>query len=96
MHKEHDSIERDGSGKEGCDMGLFGGKKEEKSYIVIDPYTEEVVAGCTTKETKQIAHVQAKAQFVECSSYELQKYREENVLPDDIAYRKRLGIKELK
>ncbi|MBR1865449.1 MAG: hypothetical protein IJ801_02965 [Lachnospiraceae bacterium] len=77
-------------------MGLFGGKKEERNYIVFDPYTEEAVTACTTKETKQIVQVQPRAQFVECSAYELHNFKEENILPDDIESRRKLGIKELK
>ncbi len=77
-------------------MGLFGGKKEEKNYIVFDPYTEEAIAVCTTKEAKQMLQIQAKAKFVECSSYEYFKFKEHNILPDDVVYRKKMEYKEIK
>ena len=81
--------------KEGGYMGLFG-KKEEKNYIVFDPYTEEAVAACTTKEVKQIIQVQPKAKFVECTSYEFFKFKEHNVLPDNISSRQKLDVKDVK
>ncbi len=77
-------------------MGLFGGKKEEKNYIVFEPYTGEAIACCTTKETKQISQVQPKAQFVEVTSYEFFKFKEHNVLPDDIGSRTKHSYKEVK
>ncbi len=76
-------------------MALFG-KKEEKNYLVVDAYTSEVVAACTTKETKQISQVQVKAKFVEVTEYEAYKYNEHNVVPDDIKSRKAYTFKELK
>ena len=63
-------------------MALFG-KKEEKNYIVFDPYTEEAV-------------VQPKAKFVECTSYEFFKFKEHNVLPDNISSRQKLDVKDVK
>ncbi|MGN0153516.1 MAG: hypothetical protein ACI4A3_03630 [Lachnospiraceae bacterium] len=76
-------------------MALFG-KKEEKNYLVFDPYSGEAVAACTTKEIKQITQVQPKAKFVECTSYEFFKFKEHNLLPDDISKRKKLDAKDLK
>lgn len=76
-------------------MALFG-NKEEKNYIVFDPYTDEAIAVCITKEIKQISQVQPKARFVECSSYEYFKFKEHNQLPDDIADRPRLTAKDVK
>ena len=76
-------------------MALFG-KKQDKNYIVFDPYTEEAIAVCVTKEIKQISQVQPKAQFVECSSYEFFKYKEHKLLPDDIASRPKLSAKDIK
>jgi len=76
-------------------MALFG-KKEEKNYIVFDPYTDEAIAVCITKEVKQILQIQAKAQFVECSSYEYFKFKEHNQLPADIAARPKLSAKDVK
>ncbi len=76
-------------------MALFG-KKEEKNYIVFDPYTGDAIAVCTSKETKQILQVQPKAQFVECTSYEYFKFKEHTQLPDDIASRTRLSAKDVK
>lgn len=76
-------------------MGLFG-KKEEKNYIVFDPYTEEAVAACITKEIKQIIQVQPKAKFVECTSYEFFKFKEHNILPDNISSRQKLDVKDVK
>ena len=84
-----------GKEREEWHMALFG-KKEEKFYIVFDPYTEEAVATCTTKEVKQISQVQPKGKFVECSQYEMFKFKEHQVLPDDIASRKRFEAKEVK
>lgn len=76
-------------------MGLFT-KKEIKTYIVFDPYSEEAVATCTSSEVKQILSVQSKAQFVECTQFELFKFKEHGMLPDDITMRKRLGAREVK
>ena len=76
-------------------MALFG-KKEEKNYIVFDPYTGEAIAACITKEVKQISQVQPKAQFVECNSYEFFKFKEHNQLPADIASRPRLAARDIK
>lgn len=76
-------------------MALFG-KKEDKNYIVFDPYTGDAVAACNTKEIKQIMQVQPRAEFVECSSYEYFKYKEHSVLPDDVMSRKRLSGKDVK
>lgn len=76
-------------------MALFG-KKEEKNYIVFDPYTEEAVAACVTKEVKQIINVIPKAKFVECTKYELNNFKEYNELPGDIYSRKKLEVKDVK
>ncbi|MDD6070914.1 MAG: hypothetical protein PUC12_08910 [Clostridiales bacterium] len=76
-------------------MALFG-KKEIKYYIVFDPYTEEAVASCTTTEVKQILQVQPKAQFVECSQFDIFKYKEHGLLPDDIEERKKLDAKAIR
>lgn len=81
--------------KRGLHMALFG-KKEEKSYIVFDPYTGEVVAACTTKEIKQIVQIQPKAKFVECTSYEFFKFKEHNILPDNILGRTKLEVKDVR
>ena len=75
-------------------MALFG-KKEEKNYIVFDP-TGEAIAVCLTKEVKQIANVQPRATYVECTSYEYFKFKEHNQLPADIDGRKHLSAKEIK
>ena len=77
-------------------MGLFGGKKEEKYYLVVDAYSDEVIATCSTKETKQIAQVQSKARFVECTDYEMFKYNEHKVIPDDMKSRTKYAFKDLK
>lgn len=76
-------------------MALFG-KKEEKNYIVFDPYTEEAVAACVTKEVKQIIHVIPKAKFVECTQYEVFRFKEHGELPGDIYSRKKLDEKDVK
>ena len=75
-------------------MALFG-KKEEKNYIVFDP-TGEAIAVCLRKEIKQIANVQPRATYVECTSYEYFKFKEHNQLPADIDRRKHLSAKEIK
>lgn len=77
-------------------MGLFGGKKENKYYIVMDPYTEKATAACETRETKQIIGVLPAAIFIECSSYEFFKYKEHGVIPDDFQSRPRLTAKDVK
>lgn len=77
-------------------MALFGGKKENKFYIVMDPYTEKATACCETREVKQILGVLANAIFIECSSYEFFKYKEHDVIPDDFYSRKRLTAKDVK
>lgn len=77
-------------------MGLFGGKKEDKFYIVMDPYTEKATACCETREIKQIVGVLPAAIFIECSSYEFFKYKEHDVIPDDFYTRKRLSAKDVK
>ncbi|MGN0495270.1 MAG: hypothetical protein ACI4GW_03505 [Lachnospiraceae bacterium] len=77
-------------------MALFGGKKENKFYIVMDPYSEEATASCETREVKQILGVLPTALFIECSSYEFFKYKEHNVLPDDFTSRPRLTAKDVK
>ena len=76
-------------------MALFG-KKENKFYIVIDPYTEKPAAACESREVKQIAGVLPAGKFVECSSYEFFKYKEHNVVPDDLMTRPGLSAKEAK
>ena len=76
-------------------MGLFS-KKEDKFYIVIDPYTEEPTAACETKEIKQILQVLPMAKFVECTSYECFKFKEHHVVPGDIASRPHLSSKDVK
>lgn len=76
-------------------MGLFG-KKENKFYIVFDPYSEQPTAACETKEIKQIMQVLPMGKFVECSSYEFFKFKEHNVLPDDVMSRPRLAGKDIK
>ncbi len=76
-------------------MGLFT-KKEDKSYLVFDIYTGDIVASCVTKEVKQILQVQPKAQFVECNSYEFFKYKEHGQVPLDIENRPKLTGKEVK
>lgn len=76
-------------------MALFG-KKVEKNYIVFDPYTGEAVATCTTKEVKQIVQVQPQAKFVECTSYEFFKFKEHNILPNNISSRQKLSAKDVK
>ncbi|MCM1178828.1 MAG: hypothetical protein NC347_01125 [Clostridium sp.] len=76
-------------------MALFG-KKEVKNYIVFDPYTEEAVAACTTPEIKQILQVQPKAKFLECSQFELFKYKEHGMLPGDVESRRLLEAKDVK
>jgi hypothetical protein len=82
-------------GSGGLHMALFG-KKQEKYYIVFDPYTEEATAACETREIKQILGVLPMAKFIECSSYEYFKYKEHNILPDDILGRPRLAGKDVK
>lgn len=76
-------------------MGLFA-KKEIKYYIVFDPYTEEAITVCLSTEIKQILNVQPKAQFVECTQFELFKFKEHGMLPDDIELRKRLEAKDVR
>ncbi len=76
-------------------MALFG-KKEIKNYIVFDPYTGEAVATCTSSEVKQILQVQPKAKFMECSQFEVFKYKEHGMLPDDMEARKLLDAKDVK
>lgn len=76
-------------------MGLFG-KKENKYYIVFDPYSGEATAACETKEIKQILQVLPMGKFMECTSYEFYKYKEHNVLPDDVKSRPRLNGKDIK
>ena len=76
-------------------MTLYG-KDEEKNYIVFDPYIEEAIAVCVSKDIGQILEMQPKVQFVECTSYELFKYKEKKQLPADIASRKRLSAKDIK
>lgn len=76
-------------------MGLFG-KKQNKFYLVIDPYTEEATAACETKEIKQILQVLPAAKFIECSSYEYYKFKDHNVAPADVKSRKLLDAKEVK
>ncbi len=76
-------------------MALFG-KKQNKHYLVVDPYTEEVVAACDSKELKQIRQVLAQAKYVECSEYEMFKYKEHKLLPSDFATRKKLEFKDIK
>lgn len=76
-------------------MAIFG-KKEIKSYIIFDPYSEEAVAACTTKEIKQILQIQPQAKFVECTQYEMFKFKEHGALPDNITSRKRMDLKEIK
>lgn len=78
------------------DMALFGGKKENKFYIVMDPYSEEATASCETREVKQIIGVLPAAIFIECSSYEYYKYREHNEVPADFKSRPRLSAKDVK
>lgn len=76
-------------------MALFG-KKESKCYIVMDPYSEEATAACETREVKQILQVLPAAKFVECSSYEMFKYKEHKAVPDDFLSRPRLAGKDVK
>lgn len=76
-------------------MALFG-KKETKHYLVFDPYTEEVVASCNTADLKQIRQVLAQAKYVECSEYEVFKYKEHKVIPGDFVSRKKLEFKDIK
>ncbi len=76
-------------------MGLFG-KKQIKHYIVFDPYTEEVVAACSTNDVKQILQVQPKAKFVECSQFEMLNFMRSGIIPEDAVMRKRLEAKEVK
>lgn len=75
-------------------MALFG-KKQDKFYLVVDVYSGEVIASCNTKETKQISQVQVKARFVEASEYEIFKFNEHGVVPEDISKRKACTFKEL-
>lgn len=75
-------------------MGLFS-KKEDKNYIVFDLYSGEAVAACSTKEIKQITQVQPNAQFMECNSYEFFKFKEHQLLPDDVDTRPKLSAKQL-
>jgi hypothetical protein len=83
------------SWKEGVCMGLFG-KKEIKNYIVFDRYEEKAVTACTTSDVKQILLVQPRAQFVECSQFEMFKFKEHEILPDDFYGRQRLEGKDVK
>ncbi|MDE6434174.1 MAG: hypothetical protein K2L07_08080 [Lachnospiraceae bacterium] len=76
-------------------MALFG-KKEIKNYIVFDPYTEEAVAVCTTPEVKQILQVQPRAKFLECSQFEIYKYKEHRILPEDVKLRGLLEAKDIR
>lgn len=77
-------------------MALFGKKKEDKFYIIINPYSEEAETCCETREVKQILQVLPAAKFVECSSYEFFKYKEHKVLPDDFYSRPTLLGKDVK
>lgn len=76
-------------------MGLFG-KKQNKFYLVIDPYSEEATAACETKEIKQILQVLPAAKFIECNSQEYYRFKQHNVSPGDLKSRKMLGAKEVK